>query len=76
MRIYRFVHGFYGAIVLAVSAIGAFFNASLQIDYGNTWRFMRDLGIMAFRKIADLKPVCRESYNTHGLSLADRWRFC
>ncbi|MFT2214700.1 hypothetical protein ACLJYM_22865 [Rhizobium giardinii] len=36
---------------------------------GQTWLSLRGLGIMAYRKIADLRTVCRESYDTHGLSL-------
>jgi hypothetical protein len=42
---------------------------------GHTWYSLRSLGITAYRKIADLRPVYRESYNRHGLSFEpDRMR--
>lgn len=33
------------------------------------WLGFRELGRDAYRKIAELKPVYRDSYRTHGLSL-------
>lgn len=82
MRSYRYLYGYslMGLISLAVSAIISLFVAAadrvLRADYGNAWRFSRDIGVAGFRKIADLKPVYRESYDSHGLSLYDGRRRC
>lgn len=35
------------------------------------WRMVVTIGVAAFRHIGQLKPVYRESYRTHGLSLTD-----
>ncbi|MBD8651501.1 hypothetical protein IFT66_10465 [Rhizobium sp. CFBP 13726] len=79
MRSHSFMFGFYRLydILASVALIVAdFARLALRIDYGHAWRFMREAGVTAFRKIGELKPVYRESYDTHGLSLdAGRMRF-
>lgn len=55
------------AIALIIADLG---RAFLRIDYGHAWRTTQDLGITAYRKIDDLEPVYRDSYDTHGLSLS------
>jgi hypothetical protein len=63
-------------IIMSIAAIVSdFCRLALRIDYGHAWRTSRDLGITAYRKIDDFKPEYRDSYDTHGLSLAGgRWR--
>ncbi|WP_028732087.1 hypothetical protein [Rhizobium leguminosarum] len=58
------------------SALDAFFRAVMLVAAPYAWRSAHEIGVAAFRQIADLKPVYRESYDTHGLSLAHRWRAC
>jgi hypothetical protein len=55
--------------VTLYSALDAFFRAVMLVAAPFAWRSARDLCLVAYRKIADLKPVYRESYDTHGLSL-------
>ncbi|WP_105436400.1 hypothetical protein [Neorhizobium tomejilense] len=69
MSIRHFGYGLYQIIASIAVIVADFCRLALRIDYGHAWRTMRDLGITAYRKIADLKPVYRESYDTHGLSL-------
>jgi hypothetical protein len=73
---YRFLHAFYDVLAYIAFIVADFARAVLRIDYGYAWRSMNNLGITAYRKISDLKPVYRESYDTHGLSLDHRWRAC
>ena len=42
----------------------------LKADYGNAWRITTTFCLAAFRSIRELRPVYRESYQTHGLSLS------
>ena len=57
-------------IFLAIGAVLASFAlAVITYTVGHTWHSLRGLGITASRKIADLRPVYRESYDSHGLSL-------
>ncbi|PSS59453.1 hypothetical protein C6558_38305 [Ensifer sp. NM-2] len=72
-------HGFHHLFVIAdifaaVATIVAFFAlAVIRYGAGRTW--LRSLGTTAYRKIVDLRPVYRESYDSHGLSLEpDRMR--
>jgi hypothetical protein len=49
--------------------------AFIRHGASHTWHSLRSLGITAYRKIADLRPVYRESYDSHDLSLGpDRMR--
>lgn len=59
---------------MAVHAVADFARACLKVDHGISWHALRSLPVIAFRKIADLMPVYRESYDTHGLSLDLRRR--
>jgi hypothetical protein len=45
--------------------------AVIRYGAGHTWHSLRSLGITAHRKIADLRSVHRESYDSHGLSLGE-----
>ncbi|NTJ63524.1 hypothetical protein G6M50_38160 [Agrobacterium rhizogenes] len=69
----RFLHylgyGFVSIFACVCSLVVDFARFALRIVYGHSWRVTRAVGIDAYRKIADLKPVYRESYDTHGLSL-------
>lgn len=56
------------------SALDAFFRAVMLVAAPFDWRSMRDFGVAAYSKIADLKPVYRASYDTHGLSIDHRMR--
>lgn len=71
MRYYRLFD-----ILAAVAAVLVSFTlAFVRYSVGHTWHSLRSLGITAYRKIADLRPVYRESYDSHGLSLEpDRMR--
>lgn len=75
MRLHRFSHAYARMIVIidlfaaVASVIASFALAVIRYGAGNTWHSLRSLGITAYRKIADLRPVYRESYDTHGLSL-------
>ncbi|MDQ0320036.1 hypothetical protein QO002_002174 [Pararhizobium capsulatum DSM 1112] len=69
MRYYRHLHGFYSvAVVLSILLID-FFRPAFVYAASHTWQFMRTAGVVAYRKIADLRPVYLESFDTHGLSL-------
>ena len=60
-------------ICAAVAAIvTSFALAVIRYGAGHTWHSLRSLGITAYRKIADLRSVYRESYDSHGLSLPRR----
>lgn len=78
MRAYRYLHAVYrlydllAAVVLIVADFARF---APRIEYGNTWRFIREIGIAANRKIKVLSPEYQASYDTHGLSLDPRMRY-
>lgn len=61
---------------LVYSALDAFFRAVVLMPVNFDWRTARDIAVASFLKIADLKPVYRESYETHGLSLDARRMHC
>ncbi|MEY9719780.1 hypothetical protein ABIA22_002270 [Sinorhizobium fredii] len=81
MRIHRFAYPYSRLFVLAnIIAAVAVVVASLALAVvryraGITWHSLQGLGVTAYRVVGSLKPVYRESYATHGLSLdADRMR--
>lgn len=75
MRYHRFAFAYSRLFVIAdIIAAVAVVVASLAlavVRYGAsvTWHSLQDLGITAYRVVGSLKPVYRESYATHGLSL-------
>lgn len=71
MRHHRFLYGIYD--VFAAIAIVLIDLAREVFRYGaeTAWHSLRTAGVAAYRKIAHLKPVYRDSYATHGLSLSD-----
>lgn len=69
--LYRLGYSVYRILAFSISAVISLAAAILRTDHGSTWQSLRELGITAYRKIADLKPVYRHSYRTHGLSLSD-----
>lgn len=81
MRYHRFAFAYSRLFVIAdIIAAVAVVVASLAlavVRYGAsvTWHSLQGLGLTAYRVVGSLKPVYRESYATHGLSLdADRMR--
>ncbi|WP_313195864.1 hypothetical protein [Shinella zoogloeoides] len=58
-------------ITLAYGFAESFFRAVMLMPAKFDWRAVADFSVATYRKIADLKPVYRESYATHGLSLSD-----
>jgi hypothetical protein len=75
MRYHRYFYRLFDILAAVALIVADFCRLALRIDYGHAWRATRDLGITAYRKIAELKPVYRESYDSHGLSLEpDRMR--
>ncbi|KSV78989.1 hypothetical protein N182_18520 [Sinorhizobium sp. GL2] len=81
MRYHRFAFAYSRLFVIAdLIAAAAVVIASLAlavVRYGTsvTWHSLQGLGLTAYRVVGSLKPVYRESYATHGLSLdADRMR--
>ncbi|PDT81815.1 hypothetical protein [Sinorhizobium sp. BJ1] len=62
---------FLANLMLAVATLLASF-ALAVVRYGvvTRWHSLRGLSIAAYRTVGSLKPVYRESYETHGLSLA------
>ncbi|MGF6157785.1 hypothetical protein M2267_003044 [Ensifer sp. KUDG1] len=52
------------AIVVASLAL-----AVVRYGAGITWHSLQSLCLAAYRVVGSLKPVYRESYDTHGLSL-------
>lgn len=62
--------------VALYNALDAFFRAVMLVAAPYAGRSAHEIGVAAYRKIADLKPVYRESYDTHGLSLDRQWRAC
>ena len=70
-RIFR-VFDICAAVATVVASLAL---AIIRYGAGHTWHSPRSLGITAYRTIADLRPVYRESYDSHGLSLEpDRMR--
>lgn len=65
MRLYRL----FDILAAVAVALASFTLAFVRYGVGHTWHSLRSLGITAYRKIADLRQVYRESYATHGLSL-------
>ncbi|CAN7451018.1 hypothetical protein LJR235_002906 [Pararhizobium sp. LjRoot235] len=62
-------------LAAVVAVLASFTLAVIHYGVGHIWHSLRSLGITAYRKITDLRPVYRESYETHGLSLEpDRMR--
>lgn len=72
MRYSRFSISYAAAVAISclVAAFDAFFRAVFRVDTGTAWRFVAHV-VTNFREIGNLKPVYRDSYRTHGLSLAD-----
>lgn len=68
-------HGFYYRIYDAIAAITIVMVAIAREVFRycaeTAWHSLRTAGVAAYRKIAHLKPVYRDSYATHGLSLSD-----
>ncbi|MQW73652.1 hypothetical protein GHK50_33665 [Sinorhizobium medicae] len=64
------MYALYNILVSVALIVADFARLALRVDYGHSWCFTRDPGVTAYRTIADLKPVYRESYDTHGPSLA------
>lgn len=48
-------------------AVSEFARACFSIDHGVFWQTLRKFSAVAVRKIADLKPEYRASYESHGL---------
>lgn len=77
MRFHSFAHhpGFHYLFVIAdifaavATIVASFALAVVRYGAGHTWHSLRSLGITAYRKIADLRPVYRDSYDSHGVSL-------
>lgn len=74
---YSYSRLFVIADIIAAAAVVITSLALAVVRYGAsvTWHSLQGLGIAAYRVVGSLKPVYRESYATHGLSLdADRMR--
>ena len=69
MRYYRYLLGFYNAAVALSIVLIDLFRAAFVYGAEHAWHSLHTAGLVAYRKIADLKPVYRDSYDTHGLSL-------
>lgn len=69
MRSYRFSF-VVQAIVAFTAMLNTVFEALFRVELGTAWRFVAHV-VTNFREIGNLKPVYRDSYRTHGLSLAD-----
>lgn len=75
MRLRRFAYPYSRLFVIAdIIAAVTVVVASLAlavVRYGVsvTWHSLQGLGVTAYRVVGSLKPVYRESYDTHGLSL-------
>jgi hypothetical protein len=50
-------------LAAVVAVLASFTLAVIRYGVGHTWHSLRSLGITAYRKIADLRPVYRESYD-------------
>ena len=82
MRMFHYAHAFarslyrvFDICAAVATVVASFALAAIPYVAGHTWHSLRGLGIAAYRKIADLRPVYRESYDSHGLSLEpDRMR--
>ncbi len=82
MRMFHYAHAFarslyrvFDICVAVATVVASLTLAIIRYGAGYTWHSLRSLGITAYRRIADLRPVYRESYDTHGLSLEpDRMR--
>ena len=77
MRFHRFAYP-YSRLFVIVDIIAAVASLALAVvRYGAsvTWHSLQGLGVTAYRVVGSLKPVYRESYATHGLSL-DAGRMC
>lgn len=73
MRSYRYAfhrQAVIADLLLAVATLVASF-ALAVVRYGavTTWHSLRGLSLAAYRTVGSLRPVYRDSYETHGLSL-------
>lgn len=73
MRMFHYAYArifrLFDICVAVATVVASFVLAVIPYAAGHTWHSLRSLGIAAYRKIADLRPVYRDSYDTHGLSL-------
>jgi len=59
-------------ILAAVATVLASFTlAVIRYSVGQTWHSLCSLGVMAYRVVGNLRPIYRESYDSHGLSLVE-----
>ncbi|WP_455872858.1 hypothetical protein [Rhizobium yanglingense] len=72
MRMYRYAYRLFDTLLSVASAIAAF--ALAVVRYASCWQSLKTLQVSAFKIIAVLHPIYRESYDAHGLSLDHRWR--
>lgn len=74
---YHYSRLFVIADIIAAVAVVVASLALAVVRYGAsvTWHSLQGLGLTAYRVVGSLKPVYRESYDSHGLSLEpDRMR--
>ncbi|RVG29883.1 hypothetical protein CN233_17945 [Sinorhizobium meliloti] len=74
MRLLSFAHHFSRLFVLAdvlvavATIVASCVLAVVRYGASVTWHSLQSFGIAAYRVVGSLKPVYRESYDTHGLS--------
>ncbi|MDM9647747.1 hypothetical protein [Rhizobium sp. S163] len=68
-RAVLFLGGLFRSIEYAGVAVLLFVVETVPAAGAFAWRLVVSIGLAAFRVIGQLKPVYRESYDTHGLSL-------
>lgn len=71
MRMHGYFYGIYDLFAAIAIVLVDIAREAFRYGAETAWHSLCAAGVTAYRKIADLKPVYRASYATHGLSLAD-----
>lgn len=71
MRMHSYFYGIYDLFAAIAIVLVDIAREAFRYGAETAWHSLREAGVTAYRKIADLKPVYRESYATDGLSLSD-----
>lgn len=74
--VFVIVCGLAHSIAFACVATLLFIVERVPASAAYAWRMVVTIGLAAFRRIGQLKPEYRASYNTHGLSLSGPFPNC
>jgi hypothetical protein len=66
---YRYAFRLFDILQSVASIVAAFALTVVRTCYATTWHSLQTMKVDAFKVIAVLPRIYRESYDTHGLSL-------